>query len=128
MADVKNVVIILTTGKADNGKSATLAFNCALAAQALGQSPTIFLTSDGAVWAYRGSAKGIAVQGFAPLETLVEQFIESGGNILLCSVCHQTCGAGSGDQDLTVLKLPSVNIAGFTSMLELALDGVTVTF
>ena len=60
----KNVVVVLTVGKSDNGKNATLAFSCALSALAMGNEASVFLTSDGAVWGYQGSASGISVQGF----------------------------------------------------------------
>jgi len=128
MESPKQVVVVLTTGKSDNGKNATLAFSCALSAQALGQPTTIFLTSDGAVWGYAGSADGISVQGFSPLQILIQQFIESDGQILLCSVCHRTCGAGGADTEPPVKKLAEVKIAGFTSMVELALQGVCISF
>ena len=128
MTETKNVVVLLTSGKSDNGKNATLAFSCALSAQALGHNTTVFLTSDGAVWGYAGSASGISVQGFSPLQTLIEQFIETGGRVMLCSVCHRTCSAGGPATVSTVQKLPAVEIAGFTSMVELALHGVCISF
>ncbi|MEZ6060502.1 MAG: DsrE family protein [Planctomycetaceae bacterium] len=128
METAKHVVVVLTTGKSDNGKNATLAFSCALSAQALGQPTTVFLTSDGAVWGYTGSADGITVQGFSPLQSLIRQFLEADGRILLCSVCHRTCGVGGPGIEPPIEKLPEVAIAGFTSMVELAIQGVCISF
>ncbi len=51
--EAQSAVVILTVGKADNGKNATLAFSCALSALAMGHNAAVFLTSDGAVWGYR---------------------------------------------------------------------------
>ena len=128
MESEKNVVVLLTSGKSDNGKNATLAFSCALSSLALGQPTTVFLTSDGAVWGYHGSASGITVQGFPPLEELIAQYLESGGALLLCSVCHRTCSAGGPDDEPHGRKLPQVNIAGFATVVELSCNGVCITF
>lgn len=124
----QNVVVMLTSGKADNGKSATLAFSCGLSALAMGHSAAVFLTSDGAVWGYRGSANGITVQGFPPLTELIEQYTASGGRIILCSVCHKTCSAGGPSEVSQIEKLESTEIGGFATILELAANGTTVSF
>ncbi|MCA9084813.1 MAG: DsrE family protein [Planctomycetaceae bacterium] len=128
MPNAETVLILLTAGKSDNGKNATLAFSCALSALALGMETTVFLTGDGAVWGYLGSARGITVQGFPPLDSLIRQFLEGGGNIQLCSVCHKTCSAGAPDEEPTTPMLPQVTISGFTSMVEIASRGACITF
>ena len=115
MADEKPIVVILTHGKSDNGRAASLAFSCALSGLTLGVPAVIFLTGDGAVWGYKGSAQGISVQGFPNLETLIEQYVELGGRTLLCAVCHKTCGAGGPSDPPTVEPLPSIEIAGFAT-------------
>ena len=128
MAELKNCTVILTQGKHDNGKAATLAFSCGLSGLTLGMPSAIFLTGDGAVWGYQGSARDITVQGFPNLETLIQQYADLGGRLLLCSVCHKTCSSGGPEDTPTVEPLPSVEMAGFTTVLELAGDGVCVTF
>ena len=127
-SESRNVVVLLKSGKADNGKNATLAFSCALAALAMGHNASVFLTSDGAVWGYQGSSTGISVQGFLPLEELIDQFVESGGRIILCSVCHKTCSAGSPEEAPSSRTLKQTEIGGFARILDLAVDGVTITF
>jgi predicted peroxiredoxin len=127
-AAAKNVVIIVTVGKSDNGKQATMAFSCAMSAQALGHNVAIFLTSDGAVWGYRGSAQGIMVQGFPPLAELINQFLDEAGRLILCSVCHQTCGSGGPGDAPMVEKLPQAEIGGFATIIDLAVDGIALTF
>lgn len=126
--ETQNVVIILTVGKSDNGKNATLAFSCGLSALAMGHAAAVFLTSDGAVWGYRGSSVGITVQGFPPLSELIEQFLESGGRVILCSVCHRTCGSGGPTAEFVGEKLPQTEIGGFASIIEMGLNGMSVTF
>ncbi|MCA9120634.1 MAG: DsrE family protein [Planctomycetaceae bacterium] len=122
------VVIMLTVGKADNGKAATLAFSCALSALALDCQTTVFLTSDGSVWGYQGSASGIVAQGFPPLQTLIDDFLASDGRLLLCSVCHKTCGNGGPDVESRTPLVPGVSIAGFTTAVQLATQGASFTF
>ena len=127
-SDEQNVVVVLTVGKSDNGKNATLAFSCGLSALAMGHDTTIFLTSDGAVWGYKGSSNGIAVQGFSPLSDLIGQYLEGGGRLILCSVCHKTCSSGGPEDHASIDKLPETEIGGFATILELAVGGITITF
>lgn len=124
----QNVVVVLTAGKADNGKNATLAFSCGLASLAMGHPTHIFLTSDGAIWGYQGSANGIAVQGFPPLIELIDQYVLAMGKIILCSVCHRTCTVGTEDEAFAIRKLPEIQIGGFATMLDLAIGGTTINF
>ncbi|MEZ6122664.1 MAG: DsrE family protein [Planctomycetaceae bacterium] len=128
MADASNVVIMLTSGKSDNGKNATLAFSCGMSALALGQPTAIFLTSDGAVWGYQGSAQGIAVQGFPPLLDLIQGYLDVGGRLLLCSVCHRTCSSGGPDVPSGARMLEKTEIAGFATLVELAQQGTCISF
>ena len=127
MVEQSPVVIMLTSGKSDNGKNATLAFSCGLSALAMGQPTSLFLTSDGAVWGYEGSASGIAVQGFPPLEELIHEFIAADGRLLLCSVCHKTCGLGGSDVEQSD-KRGRAEIAGFATVVELAQRGTCISF
>ncbi len=128
MDSQQQTVVILTVGKSDNGKRATLAFSCALSALAINQQAVVFLTNDGAIWGYEGSAEGMVAQGFPPLQELIEQFREVGGRLLICSVCHRTCSAG-GITDLPSSSLiEGAEIAGFATVLELAAQGVCITF
>ncbi len=128
MSEQDTTLIMLTVGKADNGKSATLAFSCALSAIALDCETAVFLTSDGSVWGYEGSASGIVAQGFPPLEGLIEDFLDSGGRLLLCSVCHKTCSSGGPDVEPSTPLLKGTSIAGFTTAVELASKGASFTF
>lgn len=127
MEEEKPVTVILTVGKSDNGKIATLAFSAGLAGLSMGQPTTIFLTGEGAVWGFEGSATGISSQGFPPLEQLIQTYLETGGRILLCSVCYKTCSAGGPTAATTVSKLSGVEIAGFATVLELAGRGVCLS-
>ena len=84
-----DTLITLTTGKTDRGTRATLAFAWGCAALAMGQSTTMYLTMEGTMWAVRGAAKGVEVGGFEPLELYITQFLELGGELLVCAPCSE---------------------------------------
>ncbi len=128
MVDQQPCVVILTHGKQDNGKAASLAFSCGLSGLTLGMPATIFLTGDGVFWGYNGSAEGITAKGFPNLKALIQQYVDLGGRILLCSACHKACSSAGPAAPPTSEPLPSIEMAGFTTMLELAAKGVCVSF
>lgn len=128
MESTPHILITLRSGKADNGKNATLAFSCGLSALAMGHPATIFLTSDGSVWGFEGTALGIVAQGFPPLSDLIQQYLDGGGEIVLCSVCHKTCSIGSPESNPTVKTLPQVTIGGFAMIIERSVGGLSMTF
>ena len=123
-----NVLIMLTVGKADNGKSATMAFSCGMSALAMSHPATIFLTSDGSVWGYEGSADETRVQGFPPLSELINQYIGGGGDLIICSVCHKTCSTGNPQANPTIEMLEGVQIGGFATIIERGMGGMSFTF
>lgn len=84
-----HTMIVLTTGKQDRGTRATLAFSWGCAALAMGQRVAIYLTMDGTIWSGKGSCRGVAVNGFEPLEGYVEQFLDLGGEMLVCAPCYE---------------------------------------
>ena len=128
MATPQKMLIILTEGKADNGRKATLAFAMGLSSVAMDLDVSIFLTSDAAVWGYDQSAYGVSVPGFSPLSDLIDQYIETGGKLKLCSTCHMTCGAGDPRKGPNVEKLGCIEITGMAAIVELAIGGTTITF
>ena len=83
------MLIILTTGPEDRGNRATLAFSMAVAALISGVDTTLYLTMGGTFWS-RGSAKQkVHIEGFDPLQTYLEQFMETGGKLMVCSPCNE---------------------------------------
>ena len=59
------------------------------AAVASGQDTVIFLNVEGAYLASKGYADDIHEEGFAPLKQLMDQFIEAGGTLWVCSPCFK---------------------------------------
>ena len=80
--------VSLTNAKNDPDK-ATVGFVVANAAVASGQETVIFLNVEGAYLASKGYADDIHEEGFAPLKQLMDQFIEAGGTLWVCSPCYK---------------------------------------
>jgi predicted peroxiredoxin len=81
-------LVSLTCAKNDTDK-ATVAFVVANAAVASGQETVVFLNVEGAFLGSKGYADDIHEEGFAPLKQLMDQFVEAGGNIWVCSPCFK---------------------------------------
>ncbi|MBB5173363.1 DsrE family protein [Texcoconibacillus texcoconensis] len=82
------LLVSLTNGKNDTDR-ATVGFVVANAAVASGKEVVVFLNIDGAYLSDRGYADEIHEDGFAPLKDLMEQFVEAGGTLWVCSPCHK---------------------------------------
>lgn len=82
------LLVSLTSAKNDPDK-ATVGFVVANAAVASGQDTVIFLNVEGAYLASKGYADDIHEEGFAPLKQLMDQFVEAGGTLWVCSPCYK---------------------------------------
>ena len=119
-------LVMLTTGKKDEGTQATLAFSCALSAISLELDTFVFLTGEGSVWGLKGSSTGVVIIGYPPLNNLIQDYIHLGGKILLCSVCYRDCNVSSFQQMNPLLD--GVEIAGFAKAVSIAHSGSSITF
>jgi predicted peroxiredoxin len=86
MEDNEKIVIISTIG-IENPEKATLPFVLATAAQASDAGVVVILQSNAVVIGKTGEAEKINAQGFMPLKELIDAYISSGGNLLICSPC-----------------------------------------
>lgn len=84
-------LVSLTNAKNDADK-ATVGFVVANAAVASGQETVVFLNVEGAYIASKGYADDIHEEGFAPLKQLMDQFVEAGGTLWVCSPCFKKRG------------------------------------
>ena len=80
------VVINLATGLED-AERVTVAFLVSGAAVAQGKTVTMFLTKEAVRLALPGYGTGIACEGCPPLERLMQQYTEGGGELLVCPIC-----------------------------------------
>lgn len=71
----------------DDTDRATVGFVIANAALGCEQETIVFLSTEGVRLAVAGYADDIHEEGFAPLRQLITNFVEGGGEILVCSPC-----------------------------------------
>lgn len=86
MADNDKVVINLATGLED-AERVTVAFLVAGAALEKGKRVAMFLTKEAIRLALEGHAVGVACDGCPPLERLLEQYADGGGELIVCPIC-----------------------------------------
>ena len=93
MSERRSLMVVLATGNDDGGKRATLAFSVACTSLAMGATTRVFLVGDGSYWGFEGRAREVHQPGFPPLQALMAEFTELGGDICICSACYNNvCG------------------------------------
>ena len=86
----RSILVVLTSGLADGGRRAALAFGTALAALADGDEAYVFLSLEAAILGTPTGAVGVHPQGFSEsLETYIDHFVELGGTLEVCSSCYE---------------------------------------
>ena len=86
MSDTEKLVFISTAG-IDNQEKATLPFVIATAALTVDVEVVMILQGAAVMLAKKGMTDHVQASGFLPLKKLVQDFIDLGGRILLCSPC-----------------------------------------
>lgn len=121
MAD--KLLIILTTGSEDRGNRATLAFAMGVSSMISGVETSIYLTVGGAFWSRRNAIDTVHVSGFEKLSVYVDQFLDFGGKIDVCSPCNEFYCSVAGGGPL----LEGAQVAGLSHIVDLALGASVVT-
>jgi len=80
------VLINLATGMED-AERVLVAFLVATAAVAQGKQVVVWTTKDAVRLGLPGEMAGVACKGCPPLERLLEQFVDGGGELWLCPIC-----------------------------------------
>jgi uncharacterized protein len=81
-------ILYIGTNAGDNPEKAAMPFVMANAALAMDIEATVCLQGNGVYLAQKGYAeKTLAPGGFPPLKKLISEFIELGGNLLVCVPC-----------------------------------------
>lgn len=113
------VVVNLATGMED-AERVTVAYLVATAALQQGKQVIVWATKEAVRLGLPGVAEGEACAGCPPLERLVQQFAEGGGELWLCPICLNSRGLADAE------KVPNAKVAGATPMWEWAGDDATV--
>lgn len=101
----------LATGLEDPER-VTVAMLVAGAAAQQGKPAACFLTKEAVRLVSPGYARGTACDGCPPIERLLQQFLDAGGELLACPICFH---ARALDESAVVT---GAQLAGATPMLE----------
>jgi predicted peroxiredoxin len=105
------VVINLATGL-DDAERVTVAFLVGGAAAAKGKQVAMFLTKEAVRLGLPGYADAVACEGCPPLATLFEQYVNAGGELLVCPICFSARKLEEGQ------LVPNARLAGATPLWE----------
>ncbi len=122
MSDNEKLVIITTVGS-ENPEKATLPFVLATAAQASDVEVVIIMQESAVTIAKRGEAEKIVAKELMPLKELLDNYIEMGGKLNLCSPCLKSRGIPKED-----LINGSVIIAAGTVVSEVMSAKSVITY
>lgn len=117
MAD--KVLVNLATGMED-GERVLVAFLVATAAVAQEKQVVVWATKDAVRLGLPGEMSGVVCKDCPPLERLLEQFVDGGGELWLCPICLSARDLGEAE------KIPTAKVVGATPMWEWAGNDTTV--
>lgn len=113
------VLINLATGMED-AERVLIAFLVATAAQQQGKEVVVWATKDAVRLGLPGHMYGSPCEGCPPLERLLEQFGDAGGQLWLCPICLNSRSLQDDE------KIEIASVVGATPMWEWAGDDTTV--
>jgi predicted peroxiredoxin len=119
MADEHKVVVNLATGLED-AERVTVAFLVGGAALEQGKQVAMFLTKEAVRLALPGYPEAVACEGCPPLSRLLQQYVDGGGELLVCPICFS---ARKLEESSLV---QSARLAGATPLWEWVGEGATV--
>lgn len=86
MSEERKIAYIITKGEEDP-ELATIPFILANGAMAMDVTPVVILQSNGVMLAVKGYADQVHFKEGVSLRQLIENYVEAGNQILLCSPC-----------------------------------------
>ncbi len=122
MTEKRKLVIVVTSGF--NDERSSVAWSVANGGLNSGLEVTMFLVSSGVDWVRKGAA-GVAQPNplDPPVSEMIDNFLASGGNILVCPPCAQVRGYTEND------LIEGVSVKGSPVMHELIRQGAaTLSF
>lgn len=122
MTDSRKLVVVVTSGF--NEERSSVAWSVANGGIASGYEVTMFLVSSGVDWVRKGGANIAQLNPLdPPVNDMIQNVINSGGNIMVCPPCAKVRGYDKED------FIEGVELAGSTAMLGVVSEGAkTLTF
>ena len=115
----EKVLINLATGMED-AERVLVAFLVATAAVAQGKQVVVWTTKDAVRLGLPDEMTGVPCKGCPPLERLLEQFVDGGGELWLCPICLSARQLDDAE------KIANTKVVGATPMWEWAGSDTTV--
>ena len=85
-------LLIMVSHGPESPERATIPFVMATAAQASDVEVVMGFQADGVLLVKKGVAEEVAAPAFPPLKTLLDAYIEAGGQLLACGPCVKSRG------------------------------------
>ena len=122
MSEEKKLVVVVTSGF--NDERSSVAWSIANGGIASGYKITMFLVSSGVDWVRKRGADVARLNPLdPPVKDMIQNVIDSGGEIMVCPPCAKV--RGYEQQDF----IDGVVLAGSTAMLGVVSEGAkTLTF
>jgi len=116
MSDSKKLVVVVTNGF--NDERASVAWSIANGGIKSGLEVIMFLTSSAVDWVRKGAAEVAQLNPFdPPIQDMIQNVLNKGGQILVCPPCAQVRGYGKDD------LIEGVTITGSGAMHEAIKEG-----
>ena len=122
MSQQQKLVVVVTNGF--NDERSSVGWSIANSGINSGLEVTVFLVSSGVDWVRRGSSEVAQLNPLdPPMSEMIDNFIASGGTVLVCPPCAKV--RGYSEKDL----VEGVSLTGSPAMHELIKQGaVTLSF
>jgi len=122
MSEKRKLVVVVTNGF--NDERSSVAWSVANSGINSGLEVTMFLVSSGVDWVRRGAAEVAQLNPLdPPLSEMIDNFLASGGKILVCPPCARVRGYSEKDM------IEGVSVQGSPAMHKLIAEGAaTLSF
>ena len=122
MSEKQKMVVVVTQGFQD--ERASVAWSVANGGVGMGFEVTMFLVSSGVDWVRKGAAEVAQLNPLdPPVSEMIDNFLASGGNILVCPPCAKVRGYSERDM------IEGVSVQGSPAMHKLIAEGAaTLSF
>ena len=121
-------LIMVTHGVEDGIRQILFAFQFAITLRNMGVEVSMFLTGLAAKWAYRGIDQTVQGDDFAVLKDYIQEFLNSGGTIMVCRTCYGEEYNIKGRQEMDESVAEGVKLVGLNVIAEQSLECKLIVF